>query len=83
MPSRCTPEARIPLRERLQKLQVEQLYYLLAQDPRAGYQEYRTLSDQANRERQVGFAMRLLDEFLRFYNNRRSAQAVQRCRDRS
>ncbi len=64
-----TPEARIPLRERLQKLQVERLYYLLAQDPRTGYQEYRRLSDQANRDRYVGFAMRLLDEFLRFYNN--------------
>ena len=64
-----SPDARIPLRERLQKLQVERLYYLLAQDPRTGYQEYRRLSDQANRERQVGFAMRLLDEFLRFYNN--------------
>jgi tetratricopeptide (TPR) repeat protein len=64
-----TPEARIPLREALHKLQVERLYYLLAQDPRTGYQEYRTLSDRANRERHVGFAMRLLDEFLRFYNN--------------
>ncbi len=62
-------EARIPLRESLQKLQVERLYYLLAQDPRTGYQEYRTLSDRANRERHVGFSMRLLDEFLRFYNN--------------
>ncbi len=62
-------EACIPLRERLQKLQVERLYYLLAQDPRTGYQEYRMLSDQANRERQTGLAMRLLDEFLRFYNN--------------
>lgn len=63
-----TPEERIPLRERLQKLQVERLYYLLVQDPREGYREYRELSDQANRDRQVGFAMRLLDEFLRFYN---------------
>lgn len=63
------PEDRIPLRERLQKLQVERLYYLLAQDPRTGYAEYRALSMEANRERQVGFAMRLLDEFLRFYNN--------------
>ncbi len=64
----CTAEARIPWRERLHKLQVEQLYYLLAQDPRAGYQQYRSLSDQASRERQVGFGMQLLDEFLRFYN---------------
>jgi len=64
------PEKRLPLRERVQKLQVERLYYLLVQDPREGYREYQVLTDRANRERQVGFAMRLLDEFLRFYNNR-------------
>jgi tetratricopeptide (TPR) repeat protein len=64
-----SPEERVPLRERLQKLQVERLYYLLVQDPRAGYSEYRTLSELANHDRQVGFGMRLLDEFLRFYNH--------------
>jgi tetratricopeptide (TPR) repeat protein len=62
------PEKRIPLRERLQKLQVERLYYQLACDPRQGYEEYKQLSSQANRRRWVGFSMRLLDEFLRFYN---------------
>lgn len=61
-------DERISLRERLQKLQVERLYYLLAHDPRHGYEEYKRLSDQANRRRWVGFGMRLLDEFLRFYN---------------
>ncbi|HET89580.1 MAG TPA: tetratricopeptide repeat protein, partial [Chloroflexi bacterium] len=63
------PEERLRLRERLQKLQVERLYYLLVQDPRQGYDEYRRLSDQANRRRWVGYGMRLLDEFLRFYND--------------
>jgi tetratricopeptide (TPR) repeat protein len=62
------PEERIPLRERLQKFQVERFYYLLAHDPRLGYEEYKRLSDQANRRRWVGYGMRLLDEFLRFYN---------------
>ncbi|HDD23814.1 MAG TPA: tetratricopeptide repeat protein, partial [Chloroflexi bacterium] len=62
------PKDRVPLRERLQKLRVERLYYLLVEDPRRGYEEYRRLSDQANRHRWVGYGMRLLDEFLRFYN---------------
>ncbi len=62
------PQERIPLRERLQKLRVERLYYLLVEDPRQGYKEYQRLSDQANRHRWVGYSMRLLDEFLRFYN---------------
>jgi len=62
------PEKRIPLRERLQKLQVERLYCLLARDPCQGYEEYKRLSGQANRRRWVGFSMRLLDEFLRLYN---------------
>ena len=64
-------EQRVALRERLQKLQVERLYYLLAYDPCRGYAEYKHLSDQANRQRWVGFSMRLLDEFLRFYNTPR------------
>ena len=59
---------RAGLRRQLQQLQVEQLYYLLAQDFRAGYETFHELSDQAHRDRQVGFAMQLLDEFLRFYN---------------
>lgn len=63
-----TPEQRLPLREQLQKLQVERLYYMLVADPRNGYAEYKRLTDQANRHRWVGFAMRLLDEVLRFYN---------------
>jgi tetratricopeptide (TPR) repeat protein len=74
-----SPEERIPLRERLQKLQVERLYYLLSRDPCQGYEEYKRLSDQANRHRWVGYSMRLLDEFLRFYNTperRRQFQAA-------
>jgi tetratricopeptide (TPR) repeat protein len=59
---------RVPLRERLQKLHVEQLYYLLVFDPQRGYAEYKRLSDRANRRRWVGYGMRLLDEFLRLYN---------------
>jgi tetratricopeptide (TPR) repeat protein len=62
------PAARAGLRRQLQQLQVEQLYYLLAQDVHAGYDKFRKLSDQAHRDRQVGFSMQLLDEFLRFYN---------------
>jgi tetratricopeptide (TPR) repeat protein len=61
-------EGRIPIRRDLQKLQVEQLYYRLVQDPRQGYREYRRLANEANRLQAVGHAMRLLDEFLRFYN---------------
>ncbi len=63
-----TAQRRVWLRERLQKLQVERLYYQMVRDPRRAYQEYKDLSDQANRHRWVGFGMRLLDEFLRFYN---------------
>lgn len=66
--TQLSPRERIAPRERLQKLQVERLYYLLARDPRRGYEEYKRLSDQANRRRWVGFGMRLLDELLRFYN---------------
>ncbi len=65
-----TPEQRLPLREQLQKLQVERLYYMLVADPCKGYAEYKRLTEEANRRRWVGFAMRLLDEFLRFYNTR-------------
>jgi tetratricopeptide (TPR) repeat protein len=63
-----TAQRRVWLRERLQKLQVERLYYQMVRDPRRAYGEYKDLSDQANRHRWVGFGMRLLDEFLRFYN---------------
>lgn len=73
----ANPEERAALRERLHKLQVERLYYLLVQDPREGYREYQALTDQANRDRQVGFAMRLLDEFLRFYNTPERRQQFQ------
>lgn len=59
---------RVQLRRTLQKLQVERLYYFFVLDPREGYAEYRRLSNIANRTRSVGFGMRLLDEFLRFYN---------------
>jgi tetratricopeptide (TPR) repeat protein len=62
------PEERVSLRERLQKLQVERMYYILARDVKQGYAEYKLLSDQANRRRWVGLGMRVLDEFLRFYN---------------
>jgi tetratricopeptide (TPR) repeat protein len=64
-----TPEERVALRERMQKLQVERLYYLLTWDPGQGYAEYQSLSEVANSQRWVGLSMRLLDEFLRFYNN--------------
>ncbi|MBN1878202.1 MAG: ATP-binding protein, partial [Anaerolineae bacterium] len=66
--AKSSPEERLPLRERLQKLQVERVYYLLIVNPRQGYEEYKRLTDLANRHRWVGFSMRLLDEFLRFYN---------------
>lgn len=56
-------------RSRLHKLQVECLYYQLVCDPQQGYREYKRLTTQANRDKQVGFCMRLLDEFLRFYND--------------
>ena len=63
------PDDRIRLRERLQKLQVEWLYYSLVQDPKEGYARDLQLNEAANRRRWVGFGMRLLDEFLRFYNS--------------
>lgn len=66
--AKSSPEQRLPLREQLQKLQVECVYYVLVANPRQGYEEYKRLTDQANRHRWVGFSMRLLDEFLRFYN---------------
>jgi tetratricopeptide (TPR) repeat protein len=62
------PEKRVEVRERLQKLQVERLYYLLVSDVRKGYEEYKELTEQSSRNRWTGFGMRLLDEFLRFYN---------------
>lgn len=55
-------------RERLVKLEVERMYYLLVQDAWKGYTEFKRLSDIANRQHQVGGSMRLLDEFLRFYH---------------
>lgn len=67
--SKSGDEERLPLREQLQKLQVERVYYLLVTSPRQGYEEYKRLTDYANRHRWVGFGMRLLDEFLRFYND--------------
>lgn len=62
------PDQRDPDRRMLQKMQVERLYYLMVQNPAAGFAEYQRLSDEANRYRFVGFSMRLHDEFLRFYN---------------
>jgi hypothetical protein len=62
------PENREQNRLRIEKLQVERLYYLLVSNPEDGYEEYKRLTEYANRFRHVGFAMRLLDEFLRFYN---------------
>jgi tetratricopeptide (TPR) repeat protein len=61
-------EIRVALREKWQKLQVERLYYMLVRDPKEGYLEYKRLTAEANAHRWVGFAMRLLDEFLRYYN---------------
>ena len=71
------PEERVTLRERMHKLQVERLYYLLAWDPAQGYAEYQALSAEANSRRWVGFGMRLLDEFLRFYNDPRKRKALE------
>ena len=66
---RLEADQRVQLRERLHKLQVEQLYYELVASPREGYATYLMLSDEANRQRWVGFGMRLLNEFLRFCNS--------------
>ncbi len=66
---KSNPEERLALRERWQKLHVERIYYLLVADPHSGYEEYKRVTDLANRHRWVGFAMRLLDEFLRFYSD--------------
>ena len=63
-----TEQERASLRAPLQKLQVERLYYQMASNPKEGHTSYLDLTDQANRERWVGFGMHLLDEFLRFYN---------------
>jgi tetratricopeptide (TPR) repeat protein len=65
---RLVEQSRSRMTERLQKLQVERMYYLLVINPREGYTEYKRLSDVANHHRRVDFAMRLLDEFLRFYS---------------
>ena len=62
-------EDRSGLRERLQRLQLERLYYFLVRDPRQGYLEYKRLTEEANRRRWLAFGMQLLDEFLRFYNS--------------
>lgn len=70
------PEERVALRDRMQKLQVERLYYLLTWDPRRGYAKYQALSEEANSRRWVGFGMRLLDEFLRFYNTPRKRKIL-------
>lgn len=70
-------QERATLRERMRKLQTESLYYLLAWDPASGYKLYRSLSQEANRRREVGFAMRLLDELLRFYHTTRGRQSFE------
>ncbi len=64
----ANPDHRAELRVRLQKLQIERLYYLLVSNPRIGYEEYIRLTEESTRYRWGGFGMRLLDEFLRFYN---------------
>jgi tetratricopeptide (TPR) repeat protein len=61
-------EERVAFRERMQKLVVERLHYLLIKSPKDGYLEYKHWTEYANRFRQVGFSMRLMDEFLRDYN---------------
>lgn len=63
------PDARVPLRARVQKLQVERLYYLLVHDVKEGYETYKRLAEEANWWRWVGYSNRLLDEFLRYYND--------------
>ncbi len=62
------PQQRIGLRTQLHKLQVERLYYALVCNAGEGYQEYLRLSEEAIRNRWTGYSIRLLDEFLRFYN---------------
>ena len=56
------------------------MYYILVSDPRAGYEEYKRLSGLSNRHRWVGFGMRALDEFLRFYNDRERRKLFQTSR---
>lgn len=59
---------RVRQRMQLQRLQADRLYYRLISDPAEGYAEYKFLTSRANADRFVGFSMRLLDEFLRFFN---------------
>ncbi len=62
------PQQRIGLRTQLHKYQVERLYYALVCNAGEGYHEYLRLSEEAIRNRWTGYSIRLLDEFLRFYN---------------
>lgn len=74
---------RAVLHKWIHKLQVERLYYLLVWDPSQGYEEYQALSQAANYERRVGYAMRLLDEFLRFFHASRESSQLQAEMDKS
>jgi tetratricopeptide (TPR) repeat protein len=75
-------EERVRLREQLQRLQIDRLYYLFVRDPLEGYEEYKRLSSSANRHRWIGFSMSLLDEFLRFYYADKSSGSNQQLTSR-
>jgi len=55
----------------IEQLQLEALYYSLVADPKTGYEEYRRLANLATETDNDDFGMKLLDEFLRFYNDPR------------
>lgn len=50
-----------------ENLMVERLYYQLLASPMQGFNQYRTLSDEAIITHEVGFDMSLRDEVLRFF----------------
>ena len=53
-----------------QDLVVERLYYQLLANPMRGFNQYRTLSDEAIIAHEAGFDMSLRDEMLRFFEQR-------------
>lgn len=56
----------------IQTLQVERLFYRLALDPQAGYQEYKKLINYAIQAYDEDFDTQLQDEFARFYDENTS-----------
>ncbi len=55
-------------KRRLQTLQVEQLYYKMLANRKAGYADYVRLAVEAAFTHEVGFDMSLRDEMLRFFS---------------